>query len=348
MYSNGKIVAEIINHLNDRGYKTSLGKPFNKNSITRILRNKKYIGTYTFKGTETPNVIPRIISDELFNEVQEILDKNQKAPARQRSFSEYLLTTKLFCGYCNEMMTGYSAKKKYNYYGCKGKKNHSCDKKPIAKELLEDFVARETRIFLSDNKNVNKIIKGIETITKKEKSKTNLTELKGKLKLENKKRSNTITAITECEDSDIRSDLYKVLNDIKERINALEVDIARAEIPYNDLISDKVMFFLEQIKKMNDDDFATKKLLIDTFVNEVHLFDDKVAIFFLTQNKVVKIEKELLERADSLCLETSGPPNENKTTFSYERKKLYTDKISLSTYKMVLFLFYKLKILLFF
>lgn len=51
------------------------------------------------------------------------MEKNKKAPARQRAFKEYLLTQKLFCGYCGEIMTGYSAKKKYNYYGCKGKKN---------------------------------------------------------------------------------------------------------------------------------------------------------------------------------------------------------------------------------
>lgn len=52
--------------------------------------------------------MPRIISDELFNKVAEIMNKNKKAPARARAKVEYLLTTKLFCGHCKEMMTGFS------------------------------------------------------------------------------------------------------------------------------------------------------------------------------------------------------------------------------------------------
>ena len=48
---------------------------------------------------KTPNGMPRILEDELFERVQHILDRNKKAPARTRGRDEYLLTTKLFCGY---------------------------------------------------------------------------------------------------------------------------------------------------------------------------------------------------------------------------------------------------------
>lgn len=85
------------------------GVAFNKNSLHTILKNKRYIGVYTYKGKETPGGMPRIISDELFSKVAEIMEKNKKAPARARAKVEYLLTTKLFCGRCKEMMTGYSA-----------------------------------------------------------------------------------------------------------------------------------------------------------------------------------------------------------------------------------------------
>ncbi len=36
------------------------------------------------------------------------MNKNKKAPARARAKVDYLLTTKLFCGHCKEMMTGFS------------------------------------------------------------------------------------------------------------------------------------------------------------------------------------------------------------------------------------------------
>ena len=80
MYASGKTVAEITKHLNAKQVKTSLGKAFNKNSLHRLLRNKRYIGYYVYKGTETPGGMPRIIEDELFERVQRILDRNKRLP----------------------------------------------------------------------------------------------------------------------------------------------------------------------------------------------------------------------------------------------------------------------------
>ena len=42
MYASGKTVTEICNTLNQQGYKTSRGVSFNKNSLWKILRNKRY------------------------------------------------------------------------------------------------------------------------------------------------------------------------------------------------------------------------------------------------------------------------------------------------------------------
>ena len=60
MYANGKTVTEIITMMNARNIVTSRGSAFNKNSLRKMLQNKRYIGTYTYKGTEIPNGIPRI------------------------------------------------------------------------------------------------------------------------------------------------------------------------------------------------------------------------------------------------------------------------------------------------
>ena len=98
-YAAGETVTEIINDLNERKIKTAQGKEFNKNSLSRMLRNRRYIGTYIYGKHEIPNGMPRIIEDELFERVQRSLDKNKKATARTRGAGEHLLTTKLFCGY---------------------------------------------------------------------------------------------------------------------------------------------------------------------------------------------------------------------------------------------------------
>ena len=60
MYASGQSMADIIRYLNANHIKTSYGNEFNKNSLNRILRNKRYIGVYTYRGTETPDGLPRM------------------------------------------------------------------------------------------------------------------------------------------------------------------------------------------------------------------------------------------------------------------------------------------------
>ena len=87
MYASRQSMAGIIRYLNANHIKTSYGNEFNKNSLNRILRNKRYIGVYTYRGIETPDGLPRIISDDLFYEVQDMMDKKKK-PLREQRLSK--------------------------------------------------------------------------------------------------------------------------------------------------------------------------------------------------------------------------------------------------------------------
>ncbi len=161
MYVSGSTMAEIIRYLNDQQVKTSQGNEFNKNSIHRILTNKRYIGTYTYKGTEIPDGMPSIVSEKLFNEAQEMIAKKKKAPARAKAIEGYLLTTKLFCGYCKSAMIGISGSGKsgkfYQYYQCvQNRRDKSCVKKKVRKDWLENLVIAETHKLLT-NTNIDKI-----------------------------------------------------------------------------------------------------------------------------------------------------------------------------------------------
>ena len=132
-YASGETKAEIIRDLKRRRVKTSLGKEFSPNSLSHLLSNKRYIGVYLYKGKETPGGMPRILDDDLFYRVQSMMNKNKNAPARTHGEGEYLLTTKLFCGHCKEMMVGYGGTSKtgrqYHYYMCKNARRKKCDKK---------------------------------------------------------------------------------------------------------------------------------------------------------------------------------------------------------------------------
>ncbi len=95
MYVKGDTMADIIRYLNKLNIKTSQGNEFSKNSLRTILMNKKYIGIYSYKDKETPNIIPRIIDDETFKKAQEKLQKNRQAPARRKSNNSIFIDWKI-------------------------------------------------------------------------------------------------------------------------------------------------------------------------------------------------------------------------------------------------------------
>ena len=71
------------------------------------MTNKRYCGIYNYRDTEIIDGMPRIIDDKTFADVQILMEKNKKAPARAKAAEEhYLLTTALFCEYCNAAMVG--------------------------------------------------------------------------------------------------------------------------------------------------------------------------------------------------------------------------------------------------
>ena len=105
-YASGEVTADIIRDLNNRRIRTSRGKEFNKNSISRILHNKRYIGYYLYKGTETPGGMPRIIDDETFFKVQAIMDERKERRKVYYAHGKYLFAGLMKCGHCGGSVCG--------------------------------------------------------------------------------------------------------------------------------------------------------------------------------------------------------------------------------------------------
>lgn len=155
LYANGERVADICRIFNRKGYRTSKNSEFNRNSFKAIFKNERYIGKRNYKGIEIENAAPPIITKELFETVQRRLKETSHAPARGKAKTEYLLSGKLFCGHCGALMHGESGTSRngvvYNYYTCYShKRSHNCDKKPIRKEYIEEIVAQDAMMLLTD------------------------------------------------------------------------------------------------------------------------------------------------------------------------------------------------------
>ena len=142
------------------------GRPLSKNSIHDILRNEKYTGTFIYcKGTKhnhrhvqddvirVPDAFPAIVPRELWERVQEMMDKRKRHPgerARNKAREVYLLSGLIFCGKCGAALVGECGRgrtrKRYAYYECNRRgRTKECNLKTVRKDYVESLVLADIR-----------------------------------------------------------------------------------------------------------------------------------------------------------------------------------------------------------
>jgi len=93
--------------------------PFSKAHLQSILRNPVYIGKMRFSGKVCQGIHQPLISEDLFNHVQQF---HRERFRRLRLYKNYLLAGLVHCAECNSFMTpAHSTKKslkRYYYYRC--------------------------------------------------------------------------------------------------------------------------------------------------------------------------------------------------------------------------------------
>ena len=81
MYDSGVTMQQICDYLNEKGVKSVRGKNVDLNFVRGILHNPRYKGDYVYRDIVIPDGIPQIVSRELYDSVQNILEASKKAPA---------------------------------------------------------------------------------------------------------------------------------------------------------------------------------------------------------------------------------------------------------------------------
>ena len=339
MYANGTTVADIIKYLNDKKVKTSKGKEFNKNSLHRMLRNKRYIGTYIYKDVEVLDGMPRIIDNELFDRVQRILDRNKKAPARARDKEEYLLTTKLFCGYCKEMMTGYSGTsktgRKYRYYACKNAKKNLCQKKVVNKQKIEDRVVLECRRLLTDT-NIDNISQAVAAACQADYDSSAVKRLKASVREADEAIENLWKALERGQSVEM---ITERIERRKAEKNELQEQLAIEMNRQIVFTAPQIKAFLTSLKKGNINDENNRKGFVNIFVRAIYLWDDKKMTLILNGGgKPIEIDDILLDEIeeDNAVFESSSivadaPPTGNLTAAAVVRLFACPDVVTFVT-----------------
>ena len=279
-YDEGSTMKEIRDWLNENGIKNPVGGAFTYNSVEHMLKNRRYIGELKFRDVVVPDAIPPIIPLELFEDVQEKIAKNKKAPARRKAEDDYLLTTKLFCGYCGALMFGESGTSRtgevHRYYKCATAKKHKgCKKKTVRKQWLEDLVVNQTMQLVRDDAAMESIIAKVMELQDREN--TNLPLYEKQLRDAESGIQNMLNAI---QAGILTSSTKERLEQLEETKRELEARIAEEKLAKPKVTEEFIRFWLLRFRKLNMSQKDQRQALVDTFINSIYLYDDKVLITF--------------------------------------------------------------------
>ena len=311
-YSDGKALQVIANELNNVGYKTVRGNEFTVKSLLHTLHNRSYIGEYKYGDIIVADGFPRLISDETFDKVQEMLEKNRhggRGAAKRLKNSlegiDFWLSGKLVCGECGANVSGTSGKstsnnKLYYYYACNEHKKHKCSLKNIRKDDIERVIANvleecinnsALRILIAE-KVYDYYMREYASDENYEKSLvTNIKEI-------NKKLDNIMKAIEAGIFNDTTQARMQELQEQKQLLED-ELDVERNRKKYA-LKKEQVVRYLESfVGSMKEPSMRDK--VLNYLVESIYVYNDKIVInFYYSDDKRIIDLKQFNEHLDNL------------------------------------------------
>ena len=286
-----KSYRDCIN-LMKRKYGDNLDKRINEKSLSRILKDEKYKGIYNLKyeNEEYKINIGRIISDDLFEKVNNKIDKN-KGKNRGNRKNNYLLDGKVYCSCCKKNMWVIGGNG-YNYYKCQQKINNvrkkwdnrfndenfkcnSINDNKISLSKLEEVIWEVIFLIVKNSESVRE-----EYFKKYKSEKINKNEFNGKMnfykKSIEKEKSKRFGILDRLMDGDINKEekdiLTKGLDNKIYEINKKYVEVKEEYERFN--VSDEIIdyvdrFFKDIDKKYNIERIEDKKRLIKKYIDSI-------------------------------------------------------------------------------
>jgi len=316
-YADGQTVKEIIEDMNIRGVFTNSNfKYTHKSSIHNILKNRRYMGEYRYGSTIIPDAMPRIVPQEIFDKVQQRMEKNKHKPAAKKAEEEYILTTKLFCGRCGVMMVGTSGTsrtgKVHHYYKCGNAiYRKTCNKKAVKKAVIERDVVTLTRNYVLVDEVISRLANAIVELQKQEN--TTIPFLQKQLDDIEKRIGNLITSI---EEGIATASVKQRLGDLEEKKADLEISLAREKIVKPTLTREQIIFWISKFKDGDVDDLMYRQAIVDIFVNSIFMYDDKLVVGFNWKDGTKTVTLAELEAATE-DITDDGTPNSSGFYGSY-------------------------------
>ena len=304
----GWSISEIMDDLNNRKIKTRDGNEWHYSSFEKMLQNEQYTGVYKYSSVRIEGGIPVIIEKDQFDAVQEILSTKIRARGQPRKHIKYMLTGKVFCGECGSPMSGMSAingyGQRFEYYACNRRRyEHTCDKKPVPREKLEDAVISLINREVMSDEFVEWVLQGYGSAYTRLHDPSVAADLEAQLEDVNTRLANILKAI---EAGIFNKQTQSRMEELTAKRKELESDIKQAkkenEIPSPEAVRE----WLLSLRSGDVEDRQYQKKLIQIFVKAIYVYnDDHVKVLFnYGKESSRNTGQELF--ADSSPLSTSG------------------------------------------
>lgn len=284
-YAQGVNKKKIVDELNQRGVRNSLGDKMTVNTIRTMLTNTTYIGLFRYGGETIEGMCEPIIDADTFQRVQERISRTKQAPAAAKAIVSYQLQGKAFCGHCGAPMVGECGRSNtgnvYHYYACAvKKKQHTCKKKNERKEFLETFVVAKTLQYILTSAHSTKVAKAVVAEYKKEFSSAQVDTLEKSLKQIERDLDKLVDALVEAPKV-AHPRIYERMEALEAQKSEAETDLARLRIASDICITEEEVYtWLQNFRHGDPHDPDFREKIIDTFINTVYIYDNKIVIFY--------------------------------------------------------------------
>ena len=233
---------------------------------------------------------------------------NKKAPARAKAEEEYLLTTKLFCGQCGRLMAGESGRGckgiVYHYYKCSGaKRKLGCKKKAIRKNWIEDVVVKYTVTQVLTDTVISRIADAIVIMQEQEDTVTPV--LKQQLQQCETEIRNVMKAIRQ---GILTDSTRECLEELEQQRDSLRGSIAQLQLERRKFTKKEIVDWVSRYKDGNINDPDYRREIIDTFVNSVFVYDDKLILTYNYKDGSQTLTLQEIEAALSSDIIGMCPP----------------------------------------
>ena len=165
----------------------------------------------------------------------------------------------------------------HHYYKCVSvkKTRTECHKRPVRKEWIEDLVVGETMKMVMDDKAIEAIVSMLMDL--QDRDNVNVPLYEQQLREAETAISNLLNAIQQ---GILTRSTKERLEELENRRDELESRLACEKLAKPKVSAEFMTFWLHRFRKLDVRQQSHRKMLIDTFINAIFLYDDKMVITF--------------------------------------------------------------------